>query len=56
MSKGTIKPANQKFTSIKNHYAITFGPYSFIKEVKDHGDIKSQAFAFTKLEDVEKFV
>ena len=38
-SKGNIKPANTKFTSIKHHYAITFGPYANIQEVQDAGDI-----------------
>ena len=39
MSKGTIKPANQKFTSIKHDYTITFSPFSEIREIKDDGDI-----------------
>lgn len=47
MSKGTIKPANQKFTSIKHDYTITFSPFSEIKEIKDDGDIQSIALVFT---------
>lgn len=53
-SKGSVKPANQKFTSIKCDYSLTFGQYSEIKEVKDEGDIKNAGFSFTTLSSVAK--
>lgn len=39
-SNGTIKMANQKFTSIKNDFCIVFDRNSEIKEVGDDDNIK----------------
>jgi replication factor A1 len=49
MSKGTIKPANQKFTSIKHDYTIGFSIFSEIREIKDDGDIQEISLTFTPL-------
>ena len=55
-SKGTVKPANTKFTSIKNEYSLTFGPYAEITEVKDEGDIDEISFDFVPLSKVKSMV
>ncbi len=55
-SKGTVKPANQKFTSIKNDYSLTFGPYADISEVKDDGDIVETSFDFVSLKQIKDMI
>lgn len=55
-SKGQVKPANQKFTSIKNDYCLTFGQYSEIREVKDMGDIKKVSYSFTSIKDIQDVI
>ena len=53
-SNGTIKIANQKFTSIKNDFCIVFETTSQIVEVEDDGSIAVQAFDFTPIRNIEK--
>ena len=52
-SNGTIKMANQKFTSIKNDHAITFDIGSLIEEVTEDTRIATQGFSFTKIKAIE---
>ena len=52
-SKGTVKPANQKFTSIKNDYCITFNCFAEITEVKDDGDIQEENYNFTTISQMQ---
>ncbi len=52
-SKGNIRMANRKFTSIKNDYCIVFGMYANIKQTVDEGDIKTTSFDFMTLEKVK---
>ena len=51
--KGTVKVANQKFTSIKNDYCLTFSPFSEINPTKDDSHISKTAFNFSTLKEVE---
>jgi ssDNA-binding replication factor A large subunit len=53
-SKGTVKIANQKFTSIKNDYCITFSPYSDIKKMDDDSKIRKVAFSFSTLDEITR--
>jgi replication factor A1 len=52
-SNGTIKIANQKFTSIKNDHCIIFDQGSEIEEVKEDKKIATQGFCFTKIKLIE---
>jgi replication factor A1 len=45
-SKGQIKLANLKYTSIKNQYTIVFDKNSEIQEVKDDMQIQMNGFCF----------
>lgn len=56
MSKGTVKMANRKFSSINNDYCLNFNQYSEIKEVKDSGDIKNTGFDFITLDQVKEMM
>lgn len=51
--KGTVKIANQKFTSIKNEYCLNFSPYSEISLTKDDSSISKTAFSFVTLREVK---
>lgn len=53
MSKGTVKVANQKFTSIKNDYCINFNPFSEIRITDEDNNITKQAFSFVNLKTVQ---
>ncbi|CAI2360853.1 unnamed protein product [Moneuplotes crassus] len=50
--KGTVKVANQKFTSIKNDYCLTFSHLSEITQTEDDTNISKNVFHFTKLSEV----
>ena len=52
--KGTVKVANQKFTSIKNNYWLTFSPFSEITPTSDDSQISKTAFDFSTLKELEK--
>lgn len=53
LSKGLIKTANKKFTSIPNDYSITFGLDADIKEVVDSGLIKKDiGFKFVTIKEI----
>jgi replication factor A1 len=55
MSNGTIKIANQKYTSIKNDYCIVFDRNSEIAEVPDDENIKQQGFCFVTIDEINEF-
>jgi ssDNA-binding replication factor A large subunit len=54
-SNGTIKIANQKYTSIKNDYCIVFDRNSEIKECEDDEHISGQGFSFTTIDEINDF-
>lgn len=47
--------ANQKFTSIKNEYAIVFDKNSTIEIVPDDQSIKPQGFCFNTVSEISEF-
>ena len=49
ISKGTVKYAMKKYTSIKNDYAITLDENSEIKLATDDESIRAMAFNFTPI-------
>jgi len=52
-SKGLVKLANKKFTSIPNDYGITFGLDADIKESQDSGAIKKDiGFKFVTIKEI----
>lgn len=53
-SNGTIKIANQRFTSVKNDYCIVFETTASIVEVEDDKTIPAQAFDLTPIREIEK--
>ena len=54
-SGGSVKIANQKFTSIKNDYGIVFDRNSEIEEIADDMKIKGQGFSFVTIEEINEF-
>jgi replication factor A1 len=46
---GKLKPANAKFSNIKNNYEITFDERSEIKECFEGSDIKAQSYDFVSV-------
>ena len=52
MSGGTVKMANQRFTSIRNDFCITFDQHAEIIEVPDDSAIKNMAYAFVTVRDI----
>lgn len=54
-SNGTVKIANQKYTSIKNDYCIVFDKNSEIVEVEDDSKIKAQGFCFVTIDEINDF-
>ena len=52
MSGGTVKMANQRFTSIRNDFCITFDQHAEIIEVPDDAAIKNMAYAFVTVRDI----
>jgi replication factor A1 len=53
-SKGQVKVANKKFTSIDNDYALHFYPYSDINVAVDDHSISKAVFNFTPLREIQK--
>lgn len=51
--KGTVKVANQKFTSIRNDYCVTFSPFSEITATSEDSQISKTAFSFVTLKEIE---
>ena len=52
-SKGLIKLANKKFTSIQNDYSITFGLDADIWEATDNGSIKKEVgYKFVTIKEI----
>lgn len=54
-SNGTVKIANQKYTSIKNDHCIVFDRNSEIVESDDTDMISNQGFCFTTIEEISDF-
>jgi len=54
-ANGSIKIANQKYTSIKNDYTIVFDRDSAIEEVPEDRSIQSQGFSFVTIEEINDF-
>ena len=54
-SNGTVKMANQKYTSIKNDFCIVFDRNSVIEEVENDKAISSQGFSFVTLDEINEF-
>lgn len=54
-SNGTVKMANQKYTSIKNDFCIVFDRNSEIKEVADDDNISAVGFSFTTIDEINEF-
>ena len=54
-SNGTVKIANQKYTSIKNDYCIIFDRSSEIQEVEDDNRIEAQGFSFVTIDEINEF-
>ncbi|CAI2361170.1 unnamed protein product [Moneuplotes crassus] len=52
--KGMVKAANKKFTTIKNDYCLTFGPFSEIIQTENDAKISRNSFQFTKLSEIMK--
>lgn len=52
-SNGTVKVANQKYTSIKNEYCINFDKNCHIELVEDDNSIKAVGFNFITISDVQ---
>ena len=46
ISRGSVRPANKKFTSIKNDYSISFDDKATIKIVEDTGKLKFKDIVF----------
>ena len=55
ISNGQVKMANQKFTSIKNDYALILDNNSQIMEIDDDLAIQNVGFDFTGLDEVANF-
>lgn len=54
-SNGSIKIANQKFSSIKNDHCITFDKNSQIVPVGNDENIKTQGFCFVTIQTINEF-
>ena len=52
LSNGTVKIANQKFTSIKNDYCLVFDKNGDIVEVPDDDSIQEKGFNFIPIKDI----
>jgi len=52
---GQIKPANKRYTSIKNDYQITFNKETEIKEAEEDDAIKApqEVFNFSSCRDIK---
>ena len=54
-ANGTVKMANQKYTSIKNDYCIVFDRNSEVQEVEDSNSISALGFCFTTVDEINDF-
>ena len=54
ISNGTVKIANQKYSSIKNDYCINFDRSSEIQEIEDDTKIQLQGFSFVGIEQINE--
>jgi len=54
-SNGSVKMANQKYTSIKNDFCIVFDRNSEIEEAEDTDNIQVQGFSFTTIDEINDF-
>ena len=52
-SNGTVKIANQRFTSIKNDFCLVFDKQGDITEVPDDESIKAKGFSFLNLTEIK---
>jgi len=52
---GVIKPANKRYTAIKNDYQICFNKEAEVKEVEEDDSIKmaEEVFAFSVLKEIK---
>jgi len=53
-SNGTVKLANQRYTSIKNDFCLVFDKQGEIVEVPDDESIKAKGFSFINLQEVKE--
>lgn len=51
---GRIKPANKKFSSLKNDYELTIDENTVVEEVADDQSVPRAKFAFVSLADLER--
>ena len=51
-TNGSIKIANQKYTSIKNQFSLLFDRNSEIEETEDDIEIKELGFCFTPIKEI----
>jgi len=55
ISKGKLKPANKKYSSIKNEYELTLDCDSVVNRCTDpNTDIPKNHFSFTSIEDIQE--
>ena len=52
-SNGTVKIANQRFTSIKNDFCLVFDKQGDIVEVPNDTSIKTKGFSFLSIADIK---
>lgn len=52
-SKGSLKAANKKFTSIKNEYEIQFDNNAIIEQCEDGSDILPPAISYVPIKDIQ---
>ena len=55
-SGGQVKLANQRFSSIKNDFSLTFDTYASILECNDDENIQCQAFNFLNIAELQECV
>lgn len=55
ISNGSVKIANQKYSSIKNDYCIVFDRNTEIEEVADDTKIRNLGFSFVTIEEINEF-
>lgn len=53
-SKGVLKTANKKFTSIKNEYEINFDPTAVIENCEDGTDIQLPPITYVPIQNIQK--
>ena len=55
-TNGSVKIANQRYTSIKNDFSITFDNSTVIELQEDSSFLLKESYNFTQLTDIEKMV